>query len=154
MKTQGIPKQPFKLKEDQIEAIISECQRSGGCTFSLKAGVITKDLFPGNAYAVSPFKERERKINTHIGLSTFEQMIHEFVSNNLRLLQQDDKYLGVWFEERFWYFDVVVITENKADAFVIAEACNQEAIYDFKKKTSIPLIPAPSAKSDEDGGVK
>lgn len=95
----------------------------------------TFDLFFGNMagqnlYAVSLYPERSVVIP---GGTIPEGLLQKFIEDNQDLLSDPRNSIGLWYSDTLQaiYLDVSVTLPDKAEAVMLGERYNQEAIYDL-----------------------
>ena len=95
----------------------------------------TFNLFFGNMagqrlYAISLYPERSVVISAE---AISEDLLQKFVEDNQDLLSDPRNSLGIWYSNALnaVYLDVSAILPDKAEAILLGERYNQEAIYDL-----------------------
>ena len=95
----------------------------------------TFNLFFGNMagqplYAISLYPERSVVISVE---AISEDLLQNFVEDNQDLLTDPRNSLGIWYSNALnaVYLDVSATLPDKAEAILLGERYNQEAIYDL-----------------------
>ncbi|MGA2417738.1 MAG: hypothetical protein ABSF55_00640 [Candidatus Staskawiczbacteria bacterium] len=91
---------------------------------------------PEEGYVYTADKESTRIIpGEHVGgWAGFEEAMAEFIEQNYHgKLETGEFFVGVWQDEdEFYHFDIVKVSQSKAEAMAEAEKNGQRAIYDIK----------------------
>jgi hypothetical protein len=88
---------------------------------------------PAHGYAVAPHKDSETIAN----IATIRDALAAFIANNRAELSQPRHYIGAWIQDDDVYLDVSIVTRSQRDAFSIARAADQLAIYDLDRGCTI-----------------
>ncbi len=99
---------------------------SEGATFNLFFG----NMAGQNLYAVSLYPERSVVI---LGEAVPEDLLQKFIEDNQDLLADPRNSIGLWYSDTLHaiYLDVSATLPDKAEAVMLGERYNQEAIYDL-----------------------
>jgi len=113
-----------------------ETTRRGGTTISPKTGKI-----PTRGYAVSPFKEAERKVPAKDFGRYGGERVRQYIKEQAPKLKGKDRYVGTWSSkpEGKVYLDVSVVKPSKQSAVRIARQSKQQAIYSLHEGKTLPV---------------
>jgi len=115
-----------------IQGFIIEAKANGGGSYNLNTG----NTNPNKGYMVSieGCEEIHKEFPT-------DEKIREYVLTHSELLAMDDKYLGIWYNDKKqqWYLDVSINISNRGKARLFGSINKQIAIWDCANGKEIKL---------------
>jgi hypothetical protein len=126
---------------DNIASLVTEAHSEFGGSAISQDG---KNLYGNKGFAVSPFKENERKVKDK---AVANDQVTKYAKENWKLLRDQENFVGTWYNEDDGntYLDVSIFRENYDDAVNIAKKHNQLAIFNLETGEEIVI-------SDENSG--
>jgi len=102
-----------------ITEFYNQAVAHGGATMDIRGET------PIRGYMVGMYPERTK----HLTLSTID--LEHYISENYQHLRLSGNYLGVWFDDADWVYDVSKCIVNRKDAMIEAIRFKQESIYNL-----------------------
>lgn len=102
-------------------------ERNNGCTYNINRGPIDLHAFLAS-YEGFEWKVKGHQVSTAI--------LERYVETYRDLLDNDDHYIGTWYDGEYSYIDISVAFSNYDQAMTFARLNNQLAIFE----TEINLV--------------
>lgn len=122
------------IKAAPIAQALAAHMAGGGSSTNLATG---QNLSGASAYAVSPYKSRERVVDGQLTADA----LHKYARDNADLLGDATHALGTWYDTASGktFLDVSVTTPDMQSALRLARETDQLAIFDLRTATEIRL---------------
>jgi hypothetical protein len=93
---------------------------------------------PTSGYIVS-LPSHEEIVSGIATSNNFYEAVTDYVSRKRAILAETNRYLGIWYDNGYIYFDISTRFAEKDDALIAGENYGQIAIYDVTAKEVITL---------------
>lgn len=142
------------VEQDTTEPgnIIDYIKKNEGITISMNDGSM-----PAKGFSVATSKTNEFKV---LPEDLTKETLKSYLLDNAETLRNEDRYLGAWFQDGYYWFDTPVVLQDKQDALEVARQNDQEGIFDLETYETLYTKDYEQRKQEgdsprpEEGGVE